>query len=154
MKKVNTDALEKMAKQKNIDKEKIEQIADGYKGKSENELMDELIKIGKNLQGKDEVISKFKTFLDDDQRKKLDTIMGKISEAEVQDKLESKKLKSKKTSSGSKSSKESSSNQNTPTKHKSSKHSSSAQDKSTSESNGHKKVKKVVKKVKKSNHND
>lgn len=154
MKKVNTEALEKMAKQKNIDKEKIEQIADNYKGKSENELMDELIKIGKNLQGKDEVISKFKTFLDDDQRKKLDTIMGKISEAEVQDKLESKKLKSKKTSSGNKPTKESTSNSNTPKKHKSSKHNSSAQDESISEPNGNKKVKKVVKKVKKSNHNN
>lgn len=152
MKKVNTETLEKMAKQKNIDKEKIEQIADSYKGKSENELMDELIKIGKNLQGKDEVISKFKTFLDDGQRKKLDTIMGKISEAEVQDKLESKKLKSKKPS-GNKSSKENAANQNTPTKHKSSKYSSPSQDENISEYNGHKKVKKVVKKVKKSNHN-
>ena len=148
MKKVNTETLEKMAKQKNIDKEKIEQIADGYKGKSEDELMDELIKIGKNLQGKDEVISKFKTFLDDGQRKKLDTIMGKISEAEVQDKLESKKLKSKK-SSGNKSSKKNTPIQNTPTKHKSSKYNSSAQDENASESNGYKKVKKV----KKSNHN-
>lgn len=154
MKKVNTETLEKMAKQKNIDKDKIEQIADGYKGKSENELMDELIKIGKNLQGKDEVISKFKTFLDDDQRKKLDTIMGKISDAEVKDKLESKKSKTKKTTSSNKSSKESTSNQNTSTKHKSSKHNSSLQDENISESNGHKKVKKVVKKVKKSNPNN
>lgn len=154
MKKVNTETLEKMAKEKNIDKDKIEQIADSYKGKSEGELMDELIKIGKNLQGKDEVISKFKTFLDDGQRKKLDTIMNKISEAEVQDKLESKKLKTKKPSSGNKSSKESTSNQNTPTKHKSNKHGSSSQSESISESSGHKKVKKVVKKVKKSNHND
>lgn len=157
MKKVNTETLEKMAKQKNIDKEKIEQIADSYKGKSEGELMDELIKIGKNLQGKDEVISKFKTFLDDDQRKKLDTIMNKISDAEVQDKLEGKKTKTKKVSSGNKSSskpsKDESTNQSTPTKHKSSKHGSSSKGESTPESNGNKKVKKVVKKVKKSNPN-
>lgn len=120
MKKINTDALEKIAKDKNIDKNKIEEIANGYKGKSESELMDELIKIGKNLKGKEEVVSKFKTFLDDDQRKKLDSIMGKISEAEMQDKFGSKKSSSKKSS--------------------------------TSPSSNHtKKVKKIVKKVKKSN---
>lgn len=98
MKKINKDALEKMAKEKNIDKNKVEEIANGYKGKSESELMDELIKIGKNLKGKEEVVSKFKTFLDDDQRKKLDSIMVKISEAEMQDKLVSKKSSSKKSS--------------------------------------------------------
>ena len=96
MKKVNTDALEKMAKQKNIDKDKIEKIADNYKDKSENELMDELIKIGKNLEGREEVVSKFKAFLDDNQRKKLDTIMNKISDAEIQSKIENKKSKTKK----------------------------------------------------------
>lgn len=90
MKKINTDALEKMAKEKNIDKNKLEEIANGYKGKSEGELMDELIKIGKNLKGKEEVVSKFKTLLDDNQRKKLDTIMGKIAEAEIQDKFNNK----------------------------------------------------------------
>ncbi len=37
-------------------------MADSYKGKSENELMEELIKIGKNLDGRDEVVSKFKAF--------------------------------------------------------------------------------------------
>ena len=37
MKKVDTEILEKMAKEKNIDKVKIEKIADGYKGKSEGE---------------------------------------------------------------------------------------------------------------------
>lgn len=101
MKKINTDALEKMAKDKNIDKNKIEEIANGYKGKSESELMDELIKIGKNLKGKEEVVSKFKTFLDDDQRKKLDTIMGKITDAEMQDKFGSKKSNLKKSSKSS-----------------------------------------------------
>ena len=70
MKKVDTDILEKMAKEKNIDKEKIEKIADGYKGKSENELMDELVKIGKTLEGKEQVVSKLKAFLNDEQRKK------------------------------------------------------------------------------------
>ena len=97
MKKVDPKALEQMAKEKNIDKDKIEKIANNYKGKSENELMDELIKIGKTLEGKEEVVSKFKTFLDENQRKKLDSIMNKISEAELQDKIESKKTKSKKT---------------------------------------------------------
>ncbi len=101
MKKINTDALEKMAKEKNIDKNKIEEIANVYQGKSESELMDELIKIGKNLKGKEEVVSKFKTFLDEDQRKKLDTIMGKITEAEMQDKVGSKKTNSKKSSTSS-----------------------------------------------------
>lgn len=124
MKKVDTGALEKFAKQKNIDKNKIEEIADNYKGKSQNELMDELIKIGKTLEGKEEVVSKFKTFLDEDQRKKLDTIMNKISEAEVQDKIDSKKTKSKNSKSEKTLSQES-----TP---------------------GKKKVKKVIKKVKKS----
>ena len=38
MKKLDTESLEKMAKQKNIDKDKIEKMADSYKGKSENEL--------------------------------------------------------------------------------------------------------------------
>lgn len=98
MKKINKDALEKMAKDKNIDKNKVEEIANSYKGKSESELMNELIKIGKNLKCKEEVVSKFKTFLDEDQRKKLDSIMGKISEAEMQDKFGSKKLSSKKSS--------------------------------------------------------
>ena len=56
MKKLDTESLEKMAKQKNIDKDKIEKMADSYKGKSENELMEELIKIGKNLDGRDEVV--------------------------------------------------------------------------------------------------
>ena len=97
MKKVDPKALEQMAKEKNIDKDKIEKIASNYKGKSESELMDELIKIGKTLEGKEEVVSKFKTFLDENQRKKLDSIMNKISEAELQDKIESKKSKSKKT---------------------------------------------------------
>lgn len=98
MKKIDTDSLEKMAKQKNIDKDKIEKIADNYKGKSESELMEELIKIGKNLDGREEVVSKFKAFLDDNQRKKLDTIMDKISDAETQrDTKPAKTTKTKKT---------------------------------------------------------
>ncbi len=63
MKKVDTEILEKMAKDKNIDKDKIEKIANGYKGKSEGELMDELVKIGKTLEGKEQVVSKLKAFL-------------------------------------------------------------------------------------------
>jgi len=97
MKKIDPKTLEKMAKEKNIDKDKIENIANSYKGKSENELIDELVKIGKNLEGKEEVISKFKAFLDEDQRKKLDSIMSKISDAEVQDKINNKPSKSKKS---------------------------------------------------------
>ncbi|HGL4192785.1 TPA: hypothetical protein ACMU6X_002277 [Clostridioides difficile] len=95
MKKLDTESLEKMAKQKNIDKDKIEKMADSYKGKSENELMEELIKIGKNLDGRDEVVSKFKAFLDENQRKKLDNIMEKISDAENQ--RDTKAAKTKKT---------------------------------------------------------
>ena len=97
MKKIDPKTLEKMAKEKNIDKDKIENIANNYKGKSENELIDELVKIGKNLEGKEEVISKFKAFLDEEQRKKLDSIMSKISDAEVQDKINNKSSKSKKS---------------------------------------------------------
>ena len=77
MKKVDPKTLEKFAKEKNIDKNKVEKIADGYKGKSEDELIDELVKIGKNLKGKDEVVSKFKTFLDPAQQQKLNSIIKK-----------------------------------------------------------------------------
>ncbi len=80
MKKVNTETLEKMAKDKNIDKNKIETLANNYKSKSENELIEELIKVGKNLEGKEEVVSKIRNFLNDEQKKKLDSIMEKINE--------------------------------------------------------------------------
>ncbi|SCH31383.1 Uncharacterised protein [uncultured Clostridium sp.] len=131
MKKVDPKTLEQMAKEKNIDKDKIEKIANDYKGKSENELIDELVKIGKTLEGKEEVISKFKTFLDENQRKKLDTIMNKISEAEVQDKPDHKKTKHKKSN-------------NSHSKELQSDGSVAPKTKKT------KKVKKVVKKTKKS----
>ena len=62
-----------------------------------DELIDELVKIAKNLKGKEEVVSKFKNFLNPEQQQKLDSIMNKISEAEIQDKINSKK--SKKSSS-------------------------------------------------------
>ncbi len=101
--KIDKDTLEKFAKDKNIDKNKIENIANNYKGKSEDELLDELIKIGKNLKGKEEVISKFKNFLDPAQQEKLDNIMSKISDAEIQEKINSKK--SKKSTSSNNSSK-------------------------------------------------
>ena len=149
MKKINTDALEKMAKDKNIDKDKIEQIANGYKGKSENELMDELIKVGKNLQGKEEVVSKLKAFLDEDQRKKIDNIMDKISQAEVQNKIESKKLNSKKLAPSKKGEPEVDSKP--PKKTKSSKCNPSQQ--TQEDKTPTKKTKKVVKKVKKSSTN-
>ena len=80
MKKVNTETLEKMAKDKNIDKNKIETLANNYKSKSENELIEELIKVGKNLEGKEAVVSKIRNFLNDEQKKKLDSIMEKINE--------------------------------------------------------------------------
>jgi len=149
MKKINTDALEKMAKDKNIDKDKIEQIANGYKGKSENELMDELIKVGKNLQGKEEVVSKLKAFLDEDQRKKIDNIMDKISQAEVQNKIESKKLNSKKSAQSKKGEPEVDSKPHKKTKSSKSKPSQQTQEDKTPT----KKTKKVVKKVKKSSTN-
>ena len=150
MKKLNTEALEKMAKQKNIDKDKIEKIADNYKGKSENELMDELVKIGQTLQGREEVVSKFKTFLDEDQRKKLDLIMNKISDAEVQTKLDSKKSKQKKSSSNTKPSDQSNLSEKTSKNSTPNKNSSSVSEK-TQKPTHNKKVKKVIKKVKKSN---
>ena len=150
MKKLNTEALEKMAKQKNIDKDKIEKIADNYKGKSENELMDELVKIGQTLQGREEVVSKFKTFLDEDQRKKLDLIMNKISDAEVQTKLDSKKSKQKKSSSNTKPSDQSNLSEKTSKNSTPNKNSSSVSEK-IQKPTPNKKVKKIVKKVKKSN---
>lgn len=142
MKKINAEALEKMAKEKNIDKDKIEQIADSYKGKSEGELMDELIKIGQTLKGRDEVISKFKTFLDEEQRNKLDVIMKKISDAEIENKINAKKSKTKKGSgaSTSESKNSKSSKKSKPSKNKIS---------SPSESSSPAHPKKVVKKVKK-----
>lgn len=95
MKKVDPKTLEKFAKDKNIDKDKVEKIATSYQGKSEGELIDELVKIGKNLKGKEEVVSKFKTFLDPSQQKKLDNIMTKITDAEVQEKVKKNLKKSK-----------------------------------------------------------
>lgn len=95
MKKVDPKTLENFAKDKNIDKKKVEEIADSYKGKSEDELIDELVKIGKNLKGKEEVVSKFKNFLDPEQQKKLDQIMNKISSAEVQEKVKKNAKKTK-----------------------------------------------------------
>ena len=91
--KIDKDTLEKFAKNK------IEDIANSYQGKSEDELLDELINIGKNLKGKEEVVSKFKNFLNPEQQQKLDSIMNKISEAEIQDKINSKKAKTKKSAS-------------------------------------------------------
>ena len=98
-KKIDPETLEKFAKEKNIDKNKIENIANSYQHKSEDELLNELIKIGKTLKGKEEVVDKFKNFLDPAQQQKLDSIMSKIADAEVQDKINSKKSKHKKTSS-------------------------------------------------------
>ena len=134
MKKVDTEILEKMAKEKNIDKDKIEKIADGYKGKSEGELMDELVKL--------------KAFLNDEQKKKLDAVMDKIYDAEVKDKIEHKKSKSKKHNP-SNDSNAPSSNTKKVKKTKPTKHVQPAPNDSSNETNPHKKTKKVVKKVKK-----
>lgn len=95
MKKVDPKTLEKFAKEKNIDKNKVEKIANNYKGKSEDELIDELVKIGKNLKGKEEVVSKFKNFLDPQQQKKLDSIMNKITNTEIQEKVKKNTKKTK-----------------------------------------------------------
>lgn len=135
MKKVDPKTLEKFAKEKNIDKKKVEQIANSYKGKSEDELIDELVKIGKNLKGKEEVVSKFKNFLDPEQQKKLDSIMNKISNAEIQEKVKKNAKKTKQI--------------NSPEKSKSKKSASEE----SSKANGKKKVKKV-KKVRKPSHSE
>ena len=143
MKKVDTEILEKMAKDKNIDKDKIEKIANGYKGKSEGELMDELVKIGKTLEGKEQVVSKLKAFLNDEQRKKLDAVMDKIYDAEVKDKIESKKNKSKNNNQSN-----DYSNTKKVKKTKSSKNIQPSPVDSSNEINSNKKTKKVIKKVK------
>lgn len=135
MKKVDPKTLEKFAKEKNIDKKKVEQIANSYKGKSEDELIDELVKIGKNLKGKEEVVSKFKNFLDPEQQKKLDSIMNKISNAEIQEKVKKNAKKTKQI--------------NSPENSKSKKSASEE----SSKANGKKKVKKV-KKVRKPSHSE
>ena len=87
-------------------------------------LIDELVKIGKTLEGKEQVVSKLKAFLNEDQRKKLDSVMDKIYNAEIKDKIENKKNKSKK-------------------------HTELKPVNNSNEINQHKKTKKVVKKVKK-----
>lgn len=149
MKKIDKEAMEKFAKEKNIDKGKIEEIADGYKDKSEDELMDELVKIGKTLQGKEEVVEKFKTFLDENQRKKIDSIMTKISAAEAKDKISSKKSKKSKSSDQPSKDSKNSKNSNSSKSDSKKKTKSGKSEKTTEESTPNKKVKKVVKKVKK-----
>ncbi|GAA0105252.1 hypothetical protein UT300013_18760 [Paraclostridium sordellii] len=145
MKKIDKEAMEKFAQEKNIDKGKIEDIANGYKDKSEDELMDELIKIGKTLKGKEEVVEKFKTFLDENQRKKVDSIMNKIANAESKEKVNSKKSKKSKADQSKKESSNKKSNK--PENNKSSKSHKTEQ---VDDSKPGKKVKKIIKKVKKS----
>lgn len=145
MKKIDKETMEKFAQEKNIDKNKIEEIANGYKDKSEDELMDELVKIGKTLQGKEEVVEKFKAFLDENQRKKVDSIMNKISNSESQEKINSKKSKKSKSDQTKKESSNKKSN-----KHEDPKTSKSPKSKHADESNKpSKKIKKTIKKVKK-----
>ncbi|MCR1849534.1 hypothetical protein NSA42_09620 [Paeniclostridium sordellii] len=145
MKKIDKEVMEKFAQEKNIDKGKIEDIANGYKDKSEDELMDELIKIGKTLKGKEEVVEKFKTFLDENQRKKVDSIMNKIANAESKEKVNSKKSKKSKADQSKKESSNKKSNK--PENNKSSKSHKAEQ---VDDSKPGKKVKKVIKKIKKS----
>ncbi|CEN79694.1 hypothetical protein [Paraclostridium sordellii] len=145
MKKIDKEAMEKFAQEKNIDKGKIEDIANGYKDKSEDELMDELIKIGKTLKGKEEVVEKFKTFLDENQRKKVDSIMNKIANAESKEKVNSKKSKKSKADQSKKESSNKKSN-----KSENNKSSKSHKTEQVDDSKPGKKVKKVIKKVKKS----
>jgi len=96
MKKVDKEKVEKMAKEKNIDKDKIKENLEKYEDKSQEELMDELVKIGENLKGKEEIMEKFKMFLDDNQKKKLDNIMGKLISNDAKKKAQEKKTASKK----------------------------------------------------------
>ncbi|MFR3558699.1 MAG: hypothetical protein ACLTUN_09155 [Paraclostridium sordellii] len=145
MKKIDKEAMEKFAQEKNIDKGKIEDIANGYKDKSEDELMDELIKIGKTLKGKEEVVEKFKTFLDENQRKKVDSIMNKIANAESKEKVNSKKSKKSKADQSKKESSNKKSN-----KSENNKSFKSHKTEQVDDSKPGKKVKKVIKKVKKS----
>jgi hypothetical protein len=86
-----------MAKEKNIDKDKIKQNLEEYEDKSQEELMDELAKIGETLKGKEEIMEKFKMFLDDKQKKKLDNIMNKLASNDAKKKVQEKKASSKKT---------------------------------------------------------
>ncbi|MGL5755126.1 MAG: hypothetical protein ACRCYC_07335 [Paraclostridium sp.] len=145
MKKIDKEAMEKFAQDKNIDKNKIEEIANGYKDKSEDELMDELVKIGKTLQGKEEVVEKFKAFLDENQRKKVDSIMNKISNSEAQEKISNKKSKKSKSDQTKK---ESSNKKSNKSEHQ--KTSKSPKSEHVDESNKpNKKMKKIIKKVKK-----
>ncbi|MEG2246279.1 MAG: hypothetical protein RSC84_02420 [Peptostreptococcaceae bacterium] len=145
MKKIDKEAMEKFAQDKNIDKNKIEEIANGYKDKSEDELMDELVKIGKTLQGKEEVVEKFKAFLDENQRKKVDSIMNKISNSEVQEKINNKKSKKSKSDQTKKESSNKKSN-----KSENQKTSKSPKSEHVDDSNKpNKKMKKIIKKVKK-----
>ncbi len=95
MKKVDKSKVEKMAKEKNIDKDKIKQNLEEYEDKSQEELMDELAKIGETLKGKEEIMEKFKMFLDDKQKKKLDNIMGKLASNDAKKKVEEKKAAKK-----------------------------------------------------------
>jgi hypothetical protein len=95
MKKVSKEKVEKMAEEKNIDKDKIKENLEKYEDKSQDELMDELTKIGENLKGKEEIMEKFKMFLDDKQKKKLDNIMSKLASSDAQKKVQEKKAAKK-----------------------------------------------------------
>lgn len=65
-----------------IDKEKVKKMKDklkeDYSGKSEDELFDELKKVGKNIKDKDKVLEKLKPLLNGKQKEKLDQILKKL----------------------------------------------------------------------------
>ena len=97
MKKIDKAKVEKMAEEKNIDKDKIKDSIEQYENKSQEELLDELSKIGEALKGKEEIMEKFKMFLDDKQKKKLDNIMSKLATNDAKKKAQEKKAASKKS---------------------------------------------------------
>ncbi|MDR0879498.1 MAG: hypothetical protein LBN09_02200 [Clostridioides sp.] len=96
MKKINKNDLDSFAKDKNIDKDKVEKIADSYVGKSEDELIEELVKVGSGLEGKEEIVNKFKVLLNEKQQRKLETVMNKIATAESQSRKKNKRRPIKK----------------------------------------------------------
>ncbi len=65
-----------------LDKKKIEEIKqkvkDDYVGKTEDELMAELKKVSKNLDGKEKMIEKLKPLLNKKQKEKLDKILKQL----------------------------------------------------------------------------
>ncbi|WP_099191490.1 hypothetical protein [Tepidibacter mesophilus] len=74
---------EKKLKEANLDKEKIKKMKDkvkkDYEGKSEDELMEELKKISKKIDNKDNILKKLKPLLNKKQQEKLDKITKELN---------------------------------------------------------------------------